>query len=156
MPCRLHLLLFFMLLFFLLFSIISSSYCFSFLLDKFFFFSFLRLLFFFSCSLKQVKRNHNILADGWARASNPQLHPTYPLNTPSKLTQTSKCAILQLSTHALWTNRPKEQRTKRRTHKASYSVPCLQLKRLFILFFSLPFSSPFLLPPNLLLLLLLL
>ena len=74
---------------------------------------------------QQVTRGHNIVADGWAGASNPHPHLMPPPSTP-KPKKASKTLVFQFSTRGLWTN----GRTDGRTDKASYRVACPQLKRI--------------------------
>ena len=64
------------------------------------------------------------------RGLQPLATPQLPLNIPLH-THTSKCAFLQLSTHALRTDRRTDGPTDRRTDghdKASYRFACPQLK----------------------------
>ena len=70
---------------------------------------------------KQVTRGHNIVADGWAGASNPQPHPMPP--PPTYIPKIApKTLVFHFSTHGLRT----DGRTDGRTHKASYRVACPQ------------------------------
>ena len=66
-----------------------------------------------------MTQGHNIVADGWAGASNPHPHPT-PIHKKHL-----KCSLSHFST----TDRRTDQRTDQRTDKASYKVACPQLKR---------------------------
>ena len=83
-----------------------------------------------------MTRGHNIVADGWAGASNPQLHPMPP--PPTYIPKIApKTLVFHFSTRALRTDGRTDGRTDRRTDgptdgrtdKASYRVACPQLKR---------------------------
>ena len=52
---------------------------------------------------KQVTQGHNIVADGWAGASNPHPHPMPPTNTDTQ--KTFKSLVFPLSTYALMNDR---------------------------------------------------
>ena len=69
-----------------------------------------------------MTRGHNIIADGWAGASNPNPYPKSPTHMQKKV---SKQSFPHFSTcvHGR-TNR----RTNQRMDKASYRVACPQLK----------------------------
>ena len=70
-----------------------------------------------------MTRGHNIIADGWAGASNPQLHRMPP--PPTYITKIApKTLVFHFSTCALRT----DGRTDGPTDKASYRVACPQLK----------------------------
>jgi len=77
---------------------------------------------------EQVTRGHNIVADGWAGASNPQPHPNPTLNSPPTHTQTqcNNCSIMNARFSHFQLER--DGRTDGRTDKASYRVGCPQLK----------------------------
>ena len=79
-------------------------------------------------AIKQVTRGHNIVADGWAGASNP--HP-YPIPLPT-LTHTKSIKNARFPTFQLddpgRTDGRTDGPTDRRTDKASYRVACPQLK----------------------------
>ena len=81
---------------------------------------------------KQVTRGHNIVADGWAGASNPHPHPN-PLPTLKHTQKVSKTLVFPLFNSITMTDGPTDQRTNgptdQRTDKASYRVSCPQLKR---------------------------
>merc|ERR1712002_656586 len=82
---------------------------------------------------KQVTRGHNIVADGWAGASNPDPHSnSHPTRKHSQ--KVSKTLVFPLFDSIITDGRtdgPTDQhgRTDRRTDKASYRVACPQLKR---------------------------
>ena len=60
---------------------------------------------------KQVTRGHNIVADGWAEASNPHPHP----NPPPTLKHTQKVSetlVFTLFYPITMTDGPTDQRTK--------------------------------------------
>ena len=63
---------------------------------------------------EQVTLGHNIIADGWAGASNPHPHPMPPPSTP-KPKKASKTLVFQFSTRGLRTDRWTDQRRDRRT-----------------------------------------
>ena len=74
-------------------------------------------------------QSHNIVADGWAGASNPLLDPTHPPTAHKH----QKRSLSYFSTHA---HGRMDQRMDQRMDKASYKVVCPQLKtisRLLIL-----------------------
>ena len=82
-----------------------------------------------------MTRGHNIVADGWAGASNPPPHPNDTPNPPSTHSHINNthCSIVitpfsrfQLERDGR-TNGPTDQRTD----KASYRVACPQLKSIF-------------------------
>ena len=70
---------------------------------------------------KQVTRGHNIAADGWVGASNPQPHPNPTLTTPvtHSHTHNNNCSII---------NPHFQLERDGPTDKASYKVTCPQLK----------------------------
>ena len=72
---------------------------------------------------KQVTRGHNIVADGWAGASNHHPHPN-PLPTLKHTQKVSKTLVFALFNWITMT----DQRTDGRTDKGSYGVACPQLK----------------------------
>ena len=71
---------------------------------------------------KQVTRGHNIVADGWAGASNPHPHP----NQPPTLRPTQK--VSKTLVFPLFNSMTPYGPTDRRTDKGSYRVACPQLK----------------------------
>ena len=89
-------------------------------------------------TFQQVTRGHNIVADGWAGASNPHQHP----NLPPTLKFTQKVSKLKrsfprFSARSPWQtdgwpngrmNGRKNGQTDRLTDKGSYRVACPQLK----------------------------
>ena len=78
---------------------------------------------------KQVTLGHNIVADGWAGASNPHFDPTHPPTAHKH----QKRSLSYFSTRA---HGRMDQRMDQRMDKASYRVVCPQLKtvsRLLIL-----------------------
>ena len=87
--------------------------------------------------MKQVTRGHNIVADGWAGASNPQphanlTHSCHPLTHP--YTHNNNCSIIntRFSRFKLKRDGPTDGPMDRRTDKASYRVAYPQLKISFI------------------------
>ena len=74
--------------------------------------------------IKQVTRGHNIVADGWAGASNPNPHHKSPTHMHKKHLKRS---FPHFSTRAYG---PTDRPTNGRTDKASYRVACPQLKRI--------------------------
>ena len=105
---------------------------------------------------KQVTQGHNIVADGWAGASNPQPHPTPIPNTPPTIEWCNRFNGMMQSTLIVFNSSVttqawrKDRRTDRqtdgrmdertdgrgrtdwRTDKDSYSVACPQLKMMFL------------------------
>ena len=75
---------------------------------------------------KQVTRGQNIIADGWAGASNPHLDPTHPPTAHKR----QKRSLSYFSTRA---HGRMDQRMDRRTDKASNRVVCPQLKTVSLL-----------------------
>ena len=82
---------------------------------------------------EQVTRGHNIVADGWAGASNLQPYPNHTPNPPPthSYTNNSYCSIINtrfsffnLSVTTSVTDEPTDQQTV----KASYRVACPQLE----------------------------
>ena len=71
--------------------------------------------------LEQVTRGHNIVADGWAGASNP-----YPHSDIHK--KYLKRSFFHFSTRSSRTNGRTDGWTNGQTDKASYRVACPQLK----------------------------
>ena len=73
-----------------------------------------------------MTRGHNIVADGWAGASNPHPHPNLPqtLKHTQKVSKTLVFPRFNSMTLDGRTNGP----TDGRTDKASYRVACPQLK----------------------------
>ena len=69
--------------------------------------------------MQQVTRGHNIVADGWAGASNPHTHP----NPPPTLKHTQKVSKMLVS--PLFNSMTA---SNGRMDKASYRVACPQLK----------------------------
>ena len=65
-----------------------------------------------SAQKKQVTRGHNIVAEGWAGASNPHLHPMPPTNTHKKHL---KRLFFHFSTCALLTDGRTNRQTNGRT-----------------------------------------
>ena len=64
--------------------------------------------------MQQVTRGHNIVADGWAGASNPHPHPMPPhQHTYPK--KHLKCSFFHFSTRALRTDRQADGRTNGQT-----------------------------------------
>ena len=61
---------------------------------------------------KQVMRGHNIVADGWAGASNPHPLPMPPTNTCIKKKHLKR-SFFHFLTRALRTNGPTDGRTDR-------------------------------------------
>ena len=92
---------------------------------------------------EQVTLVHNIVADGWVGAANPNPHPT-PNPIPLQHKKLLNRSISHFLTRAQWTNGPTDQRINGQTEKASYSVACPQLKRHFahiFILFTLVFSQ---------------
>ena len=85
-----------------------------------------------------MTQGHNIVADGWAGASNPQPNPNPHPSHTNIHKKYPKRLFFHFSTLSLWTdrwtNRPTEWPTNRltdgQTDKASYRVTCPQLKRI--------------------------
>ena len=73
---------------------------------------------------KQVTRGHNIVADGWAGASNPHPHPN--LSPTLKHTQkVSKTLVFPLFNSMTMTDRRTDQRTDGRTDGQSLLWSCV-------------------------------
>ena len=71
----------------------------------------------------QVTRGHNIVADGWAGASNPQPHPNPP-PTLKHTQKVSKTLVFPLFNSITMTDGPMDGWMD----KASYRVACPQLR----------------------------
>merc|ERR1712042_184451 len=72
---------------------------------------------------QQTTRGHNIVADGWAGASNPHPNPNSHPHTHKRTQKVSKTLVFPLF-DSISTDGPTDQRTD----KASYRVACPQLK----------------------------
>ena len=81
-----------------------------------------------------MTRGHNIVADGWAGASNPHPHPNPPptLKHTKKISKTLIFTLFNSMTSDGRTNGRTDGRTDGLTDKASYRVACPQLKSVLI------------------------
>ena len=85
-----------------------------------------------------MTRGHNIVADGWAGASNPQPHPNHTPNPPPTHSHTNNtnCSIINTCFSRFHFERDNlsvtdglmDQRTDGQADKASYRAACPQLK----------------------------
>ena len=71
-----------------------------------------------SFGLEQVTLGHNIVADGWAGASNPHPHPNPQPYTQASTKKVSK--TFHFFTQSPWTDAPTDGPTDQQTDKASY------------------------------------
>ena len=79
--------------------------------------------------MKRVTRGHNIVADGWARASNPHPHPNpaHTLKHTQKVFKNAHFSTFWLLIHGQ-TDRLKDGPTDQWMDKSSLRVACLQLQ----------------------------
>ena len=76
---------------------------------------------------EQVSRGHNIIADGWAGASNPHQNPIPHPPTHKHTQKVSKTLVFPLF-NSMTPDRRMDGPMDRQTDKASYRVACPQLK----------------------------